>query len=182
MAFSQVEARIGSSAIGAIDPGVPNPQAISNGNTNVLPSGAAQLGAIVRAVDPVLGEGEFIMLKGVAATVVGSVVVWDANFATTLAPATGNTARPIAFAMTANVNPANFAWYQITGNVTAFKDTAATIAANSPVGVSATGAVGASAAGLEIEGARSTNAAPLGAGTTSVPLYVERPIMQGRIT
>jgi len=48
------------------------------------------LGTIVTAVDPTFGGGEFIYLKGVASTVVGSLVTYDQFLATTtLAPATG---------------------------------------------------------------------------------------------
>ena len=72
------------------------------------------LGLIVRAEDPVYGAGEFIYLKGVASTVVGSMVDYDSYLATTaLSPATGGTG-PVAVAMSANV--ANqYGWYQITG-------------------------------------------------------------------
>lgn len=179
MAFFPTENRIGLTAIAGIDTGFVPPSSTTG---VAIPTTPAALGMIVRAVDPVFGEGEFILLKGVAATVVGSCVVWDGNFATTLTPATVMQARPVAFAMSANVNPLNFGWYQIEGQVTAFKDTAATIGANVAVGISAAGAVGPTAVGLEIEGARSTNTGSLGAGTTSVPLYVARPTLQGRIT
>ena len=72
------------------------------------------LGLIVRAEDPVYGAGEFIYLKGVASTVVGSMVDYDSYLATTaLSPATGGTG-PVAVAMSANV--ANqYGWYQIAG-------------------------------------------------------------------
>lgn len=179
MAYQVDEPRIGTQPIANIDSGI-TIQTITG--PVVSPSPPSMLGNMIRATDPVLGEGEFILLKGVAGTVVGSAVVWDGTYATTLAAVSTNQARPVAFAMSANVNPANFGWYQIAGQVNAFKDTTAVIPANSAVGISAVGAVGASAAGVEIEGARSTNTASLGAGTTSVPLYVNRPILQGRIT
>ncbi len=72
------------------------------------------LGTIVRASDPVYGAGEFIYLKGVASTVVGSLVTFDQYLGTTaLAPATGGNG-PVAVAMSANV--ANqYGWYQIGG-------------------------------------------------------------------
>ena len=72
------------------------------------------LGLIVRAEDPVYGAGEFIYLKGVASTVVGSMVDFDSYLATTaLSPATGGTG-PVAVSMSANV--ANqYGWYQIAG-------------------------------------------------------------------
>lgn len=72
------------------------------------------LGTIVRAEDPTYGAGEFIYLKGVASTVVGSMVDFDPYLATTaLSPATGGVG-PVAVSMSANV--ANqFGWYQIAG-------------------------------------------------------------------
>lgn len=73
------------------------------------------LGMIVRAVDPTYGFGEFIYLKGIASTVVGSMVDYDQYLATTaLSPATLGTGS-VAVAMSANV--ANqYGWYQIEGS------------------------------------------------------------------
>ena len=72
------------------------------------------LGTIVTAVDPTYGAGEFIYLKGVASTVVGSMVDYDSYLATTaLSPATGGVG-PVAVAMSANV-ASQYGWYQITG-------------------------------------------------------------------
>jgi len=73
------------------------------------------LGTVVFANDPVYGGGEFIYLKGIASTVVGSMVDYDQYLATTaLSPATGGTG-PVAIAMSANV--ANqYGWYQIKGS------------------------------------------------------------------
>lgn len=75
------------------------------------------LGTIVRAVDPAIGEGEFIYLKGVASTVVGSWVTYSADdFSTALL--TGDAKGPVAVAMSANV--ANqYGWYQIGGKASA---------------------------------------------------------------
>lgn len=75
---------------------------------------AVALGTIVQASDPALGSGEFIYLKGVASTVVGSWVTYNAADWTTtlLAP---NAIGPVAIAMSACV--ANeFGWYQISGD------------------------------------------------------------------
>ena len=71
------------------------------------------LGTIVVADDPTYGEGVFIYLLGLAATVVGSWVTYDQddNSTTLLAP---NAIGPVAVAMSANV--ANqYGWYQIGG-------------------------------------------------------------------
>lgn len=74
---------------------------------------AHPLGTIVRASDPTYGAGEFIYLKGVASTAIGSWVTYSYDDGTTalLAP---NAIDPVAVAMSANV--ANqYGWYQISG-------------------------------------------------------------------
>ena len=71
------------------------------------------LGDIATAQDPVYGNGEFIYLKGVASTAVGSWVTYNADdYSTTLLAA--NAIGPVAVAMAATV--ANeYGWYQIQG-------------------------------------------------------------------
>lgn len=71
------------------------------------------LGDIVRAEDKLYGAGEFIFLAGVAATTVGSWVLYNEDdFSTTLlAP---GAIGPVAVAMSANV-ASQFGWYQIEG-------------------------------------------------------------------
>lgn len=73
----------------------------------------ATLGMIVRAKDPTYGAGEFIYLKGVASTAVGSWVTYnsDDNSTTLLA---ANAIGPVAIAMSANV-ASQYGWYQIAG-------------------------------------------------------------------
>lgn len=179
MAYFVDEGRIGSLPIAGIDTGV----APTNGLPGAVnPTSPGVLGQIVKAVDPVYGEGEFILLKGVPGTVVGSCVIWDGVFATTLAPATAMQARPVAFAMSANNLATTFGWYQVGGIVQALKDTAAAVNANVPVGVVSAGAIGNIGAGLEILGARSVNTAQVLAATTVLPIQVNRPHLQGAIT
>ncbi len=73
------------------------------------------LGTRVRAVDPVYGEDEFIYLKGVVGTVVGSVVIFDQkNGTTTLSVAA--TQGSAAVAMSANV-ASQYGWYAVAGAV-----------------------------------------------------------------
>ena len=80
-----------------------------------------------------LGYGEFIYLKGVASTTVGDLVVFDENFATTLADA--NEKGIAAVAMSACV--ANeYGWYQISG--TAIVNVAASFAAGNAVYLTST--------------------------------------------
>lgn len=74
------------------------------------------LGTIRRAYDvdtTAYGEGEFIYLKGVASTVLGSCVVYNPDdYTTTLVLSTS--IGPVAFAMAATV-ASTFGWYQING-------------------------------------------------------------------
>jgi hypothetical protein len=74
------------------------------------------LGKIIRAVDKDTtnyGTGEFIYLKGVASTVVGSWVHYNADdFSTSLLAA--NDIGSVAIAMSASVAD-NYGWYQIKG-------------------------------------------------------------------
>jgi hypothetical protein len=85
------------------------------------------LGEIIQAVDPTYGTAEFIYLKGVASTVVGSWVGYNgATFASTLAVANGK--YPLAIAMSTNNTTTSYAWYQISGvaqgkNVTSITNT-----------------------------------------------------------
>jgi hypothetical protein len=71
------------------------------------------LGTIVQASDPDYGTGEFIYLKGIGSTVVGSWVTYNVTPGTTalLAP---NAIGPVAVAMSANVAD-QYGWYQISG-------------------------------------------------------------------
>lgn len=74
------------------------------------------LGTIVRATDvatTAYGEGEFIYLKGVASTVLGSIVLYNPDdFSTSLLAA--NDIGPVAVSMSANV-ASQYGWYQISG-------------------------------------------------------------------
>lgn len=138
-------------------------------------------GMICHAVDPVLGGGEFIYLKGVAGTVAGSLVSYDqVNHSTTLGPgAVANSGRPLAVAMAANV--ANqWGWYQISGAATVQKDGTALTAGGAVGAGAAAGQVGANSAGKQVVGAIALNAAA--AGATTAVLQLSRPLAQGAIT
>src|SRR5262245_58001256 len=91
------------------------------------------LGTIIRAKDPAYGMGEFIYLKGVASTVVGSAVLYNPDdFATSLLAA--NDIGPVAIAMSASV-AGQFGWYQIQGKAVV---KAGTVADNGNVYATAT--------------------------------------------
>jgi len=121
------------------------------------------LGTIARATDPVYGAGEFIYLKGVASTAVGSWVTYNPDdFSTALLAA--NAIGPVAIAMAATV--ANeYGWYQIQGKpvgkaAAGFVDnanvyataTAGTVDDAVVAGDRVKGAVGASAVGTPAAG------------------------------
>lgn len=144
------------------------------------------LGTAVKAYDPTYGGGEFIYLKGVGSTVVGSVVTYDGastgtpTYQTALAPSTANLAQPLAVAMSANV--ANqYGWYQVVGS--SVMATNGTLAAGpGPVYLAGSGQVtSGAAAGKQVLNARNDTAT----GTPSTGLAVVQiawPFAQGAIT
>ncbi len=84
------------------------PKITDHGTTKKVP-----LGTIVRAVDPVYGEGEFIYLRGVVGTVAGLMVYYDQDdSATALTSTSGvvNRGQPLAVAMSStSTQPLSFA-------------------------------------------------------------------------
>lgn len=153
-------------------------QAIANTETTQQ----HQLGMVVRAFDPTFGIGEFIYLKGVASTAVGSIVSYNtSNFTTVLCPVGNNRSRPVAFAMSANV--ANqFGWYQIGGVAVARKTCTICLVTSGVVGVLTIGLVAGTGSGKELRGAIVAATASASAGRTTVQLTINRPHMQGRVT
>lgn len=143
------------------------------------------VGTVVQAhdADGTYGGAEFIYLKGVASTVVGSVVRYNTGtFDTALGIATRHLPQPIAVAMSANV--ANqYGWYQIGGIAVAAKSSATSLAANAALGLltTATGLIVASATDREIHGALVAAVASAAAGRTTVQIVINRPSMQGRL-
>jgi len=92
------------------------------------------VGTIVKAKDPICGEGEFVYLLGLAATVVGTVVIYDQLINTTKL-AVANDRGPVAVAMSANI-ATQYGWYQISG--AAYPVVAGAVAVNKPAYVTAT--------------------------------------------
>lgn len=151
--------------------------------STVAPTLPMYEGMRVQGQDPTFGMGEFILLNGVASTAVGSLVIYDGTtYATTLAPVTANQGRPVAIAMSANIDPLKWGWYQISGTAVVAKSTGITFAATVALGVNSTGKVGASASGKQILGARTANAATVASATTTVNVVLDRPHLQGRVT
>lgn len=144
------------------------------------------LGQVVEGKDFTTGYwGKFKLLFGVASTVVGSVVSYNAATGlTTLAPTTGNSNQPLAVAMSANTSTTTYGWYQVEG-VATVKKTAVAVNPGVILYLSATaGRVKViQSAGLQILGARSANAATV-TSTTSTVLVTLAPGFQaqGQIT
>lgn len=82
----------------------------------------------VQAVDSTYGEAEFVYLKGILSTAVGSVVTYKADGTTALA--TTRSKGNVAIAMSANATNLNYGWYQIWGRGVA---KAATVVSGAPV-------------------------------------------------
>lgn len=73
------------------------------------------LGTVVRAEDPDYGSGEFIYLKGVASTAVGSwVAYFPDDWTTALLDTDDSPKQSVAIAMSANV-ASQYGWYQVRG-------------------------------------------------------------------
>lgn len=142
------------------------------------------LGKVIRARDPSLGEGEFIYLLGVASTVTGILVTWNATtFQTALVAASAkNQDVPVAAAMSANV-ASQYGWYQIGGLATVLK-TAVAVTPQVSLFTSATsGRVKVLAsAGQQVLGCRSANLATISGGVSTITALFGRPFLQGQIT
>jgi len=139
------------------------------------------LGTIVRAYDSTLGQGEFIYLKGIASTVVGSLVTFDvAGGITALSPNTANLGQPVAVAMSANV-ASQYGWYQISGPAV-IKKTAVKVSPS--VALFQSGTTGrvmpTVASGKEVLNCRSTNAATVASATSTISAIIDRPFLQGQ--
>lgn len=143
------------------------------------------LGTRVNGTDPTYGRGEFIYLLGVASTVTGMVVKYNATtYQTALLSVTNgkNKGVPVAVAMSANV-ASSYGWYQTSGNAVVKKTTVA-VTPQVPVFISATDGrlkVLASA-GQQILGAQTANLTTIVTTTSTVVVTINRPFAQGQIT
>jgi hypothetical protein len=143
------------------------------------------LGTIILGVDQTYGQAEFIYLLGVASTVVGSLVRYNATtYQTALLSVTNgkNKGVPVAVAMSAN-DAAAYGWYQVSGNAVVKKTTVA-VTPQVPVFISATDGrlkVLASA-GQQILGAQTANLTTIVTTTSTVVVTINRPMTQGQIT
>ena len=139
-----------------------------------------KLGTIVQAVDPTYGEGEFTYLKGIASTVKGSLVTYDAYLGVTaLAPATGGVGQ-VAVAMGANV-ASKYGWYQIEGTAAVKAPNAAVVGAEVFMLAATPGSVDDAA----VNGEQVLNAkfsTTTGTPSTGLALIqINRPFLQGQV-
>jgi hypothetical protein len=178
MAYTFDEPKIGLLQIANTDPG------ISTAGGTTIPTPPASLGMICRAFDPTYGEGEFILLVGVASTVIGSVVTYSPTTSqTALSPNTANQSQPVAIAMSANL-AASYGWYQISG-LAVVKKTAVAVTPG-PVKMYQSATAGrlmpTSAAGKNVLGCAAANLATVASTVSTVVVSINRPHFQGPIT
>lgn len=132
------------------------------------------LGQIIQAEDKSYGTGEFIYLQGVASTVAGSWVVYNADDWTTQLLSTSIT-EPcvVAVAMSANL-AGYYGWYQITGK--AIAKAAAGFADNGLVYATATGGQISSTATAGYRVLKAKGASAVGTpGTGLAEFEIDRP-------
>lgn len=132
-----------------------------------------ELGLICTADDPSLGSGEFIYLKGVASTVVGSIVDYDVSFQSALHTTALNTPSAVGVAMSANV-ASQYGWYQISGLTTMTKSSAVSFAAGAALAGGAGLAI-AAVSGLILNAALVAIVASAKSTTLTVATMVNRP-------
>lgn len=167
MAYFPVEGLVGTQPIGNVDTIQRHP-----------------LGLQLDGVDPVNGGGRFVYLKGVASTVVGSVVTWDAaasapTFQTALATTTANAGQQLAVA-TAALVANTFGWYQVAG--VAIVAAAAGVTAASKVWSAGTGTVSVSAVtGTGINGMRTLTAVGTPAANQCLAQF-DHPSLEGYVS
>jgi hypothetical protein len=191
--YTPIENRLGIQPIAFVT--VPN-TTLQSGQTPFA-NQEHPLGTIMRAYDPIYGEGEFIYMQSVASTIVGSWVTYGgygtisgqtgnfAQFQTVLMATTANQDADVAIAMApfpAGSPATAFGWYQISG--VAIAGDSAMVNASPPIPVYTTGSglvSNTAVAGKQVLNARALTAD----GTPSAGLFlcqINRPFLQGQIT
>lgn len=139
------------------------------------------LGTIVRATDPTYGQGEFVYLKGVASTAVGSWVGYSPALGTSVL-AVANGTYPLAVSMTTNTTTASYAWYQISGTAQALGLTSITHSSGFLALTSTAGSLDdASVIGDHVFNARKTTAVHV-VGTFIDTYNISRPFSTNIVT
>lgn len=153
-----------------------------------------QLGEIRHGWDTTLGWGEFIYLKVPTSTAItsGLCYQWSGNYSVAVLPVlatsknTGHKVAVATAALTSDATNVNYGWFQIGGLATVLKTAVQTLP---DVVVYASGTAGRikvlTSAGGQITGMRTAFTSGTGtvtSTTSTVTVYMDRPMMQGQIT
>lgn len=101
-----------------------------------------KIGDIINATHPVLGQGQFIALRGVASLAVGHAVAFNSYSGNVVRAITATHALkgvPIAISLAANTSSSKLSWYQILGN--AIAQSASSVVVGNPVYLTTTAGV-----------------------------------------
>lgn len=136
------------------------------------------LGQIVQAFDSTYGAGEFIYLKSINSTIVGSVVTYHlSTFLTALATSVVGVSNPIAVAMNAS-STGEYNWYQIGGIAIMGKANTLSLAVTLPLAV-ASGLVIAADTTNRLSGCITAAIASASTLVITVPCMIQRPTTGG---
>lgn len=114
------------------------------------------LGTKIDAVDPFWGWGQFVYAKASGAVAKGLVCMLDETYLAVGVPNAANQGFPVCIAM-ATMATLTFGWFQVAG--LAVYATTATVAADSAVGITGVGTLGAVTNGKQILNIRNRRAA-----------------------
>lgn len=191
--FTPIENRLGIQPIAAVNVPIGGSVNLQQGQSPFFGK-AMPLGTIVRAYDPLYGEGEFIYLQLLSTVLVGSLVTWtgygtvsgdtgnEAQYLTALVPNTASLGYQVGVAMAAFPSgaPATaFGWFQIGGNSVMKVDASVgAVTAGVQVGIGTSpGIVSTASAGKRIMNALSNTAAGTPAAGFAV-VTIQRPFME----
>ena len=139
------------------------------------------VGTIVRAQDPIYGEGEFVYLIGVASTIVGSIVTYHDGDTlvgqTALSTTAVDSGEPLAVAMSACV-AGEYGWYQIGGVAVLGKANTLSLAPGVDLAI-ASGLAIAAATTNRVSGLNTAITASASALVITVPCLIDRPCGPG---
>lgn len=167
MTYHIIDNKLGAIDIGQVSSLAPGYYNLRDGTG----SGAyPQLGAVVKAADPVYGEASFIYLKGATAVnAAGFLVMWSTiSYVAALVTSTANLSRPVAVSM-GTVTGAQYGWFQLTGTATVLK-TAVKISPTQKVWISGTSGrfFATATTGKQVLGALTVNSTTIASATSTV--------------
>lgn len=132
------------------------------------------LGRIAQGIHETYGAAEFIYLKGVSSTAVGSLVSYDVSFASALHTTELDKPRPIAVAMAAVDATTKYGWYMISGHAIMKKADTVSFAAGAGL-AGGSGLAIAVVSGLILNGALVAVVASAKTGVETVRVTINRP-------